>query len=63
MASDTEREKYNGNILTTAILGRHYNIFDEKNTQPMETPPRFQKYLSVVNELRTPADFKKNLEG
>uniref|UniRef100_A0A914Y1B1 Uncharacterized protein n=1 Tax=Panagrolaimus superbus TaxID=310955 RepID=A0A914Y1B1_9BILA len=63
LATDTEREKFNGNILTTALLGRKYNIFDEGNTQPMETRPRFQKYLNVVNELRTPADFRKNLEG
>jgi dehydrogenase/reductase SDR family protein 1 len=63
LATDTEKEKYNGNILTTAIIGRHYNIFDEGNAQPAETPARYQKYLNTVNELRKPSDFMKNLEG
>jgi dehydrogenase/reductase SDR family protein 1 len=61
LAADPEKEKYNGNILTTANIGRHYNLFDEGNTQPQPTGPRYEKYLAVVNELRKPADFMKNL--
>jgi dehydrogenase/reductase SDR family protein 1 len=60
LATDSKAVEYNGQILTTADIGRKYNLFDEGKTQPKEMAPRFREFINCLNKIRNPADYREN---
>lgn len=60
LAADPKRIQYNGQILTTADIGRKYNLLDEGKTQPKEMAPRFREFIDCLNKIRNPADYREN---
>lgn len=60
LATDPRSNQFNGQIVTTADIGRKYNLRDEGNSQPKAMAPRFREFIDTVNRIRNPADYREN---